>query len=199
MNRTESFWKDKLSTIDKIIYYLRVKKIERHYNFTDKSIIDFGCWYNAKFLSYINEKYKTKNLIAFDLQLNKEYLKSQWIKLYEWDLNKDFSINENVDIAIGTAILEHLSNPIWFLTSCYNILPKWWYLLLTVPSVRAKPVLEFIAYNLHIIDRREIEDHKKYYKKDSLIKALELAWFDKRDIKHSYFELYMNNFVLAKK
>jgi hypothetical protein len=68
-----------------------------------------------------------------------------------------------------------------------------------VPSVWSKPLLEFFAYKLHIIDKVEIEDHKKYYKKDSLIESLELAGFSKKNIKHQYFELYMNNFVLAQK
>lgn len=199
MKRKESFWKNKLSIIDKIIYYFRVKKIERKYDFTNKSIIDFWCWYNAKFLSYINEKYTTKKLIAFDLLLNKNYLENIWVKCYEWDLNNEFTIKENIDIAIGTAILEDLSNPICFLKSCYKILPEWWYLLLTVPSVRSKPILEFMAYKLKIIDKREIEDHKKYYKKESLVNELLLAWFKKENIKHSYFEFFMNNFVLVKK
>ena len=199
MKRKESFWKNKLSIIDKIIYYFRVKKIERKYDFTNKSIIDFWCWYNAKFLSYINEKYTTKKLIAFDLLLNKKHLESIWVKCYEWDLNNEFTIKEDIDITIGTAILEHLSNPICFLKSCYKILPEWWYLLLTVPSVRSKPILEFMAYKLKIIDKREIEDHKKYYKKESLVNELLQAWFKKENIKHSYFEFFMNNFVLVKK
>ena len=132
------------------MYYYRIKNIEKSCNFTDKTIIDFWCGYNAKFLSYIYKNFKTKELIAFDLSLNKIYLDSLGIKYYEWDLNKDFIIKENIDIAIWTAVLEHLSNPVWFLKSCYKNLPKWWYLLLTVPSVWSKPVLEFFAYKLRV-------------------------------------------------
>jgi hypothetical protein len=33
----------------------------------------------------------------------------------------------------------------------------------TVPTPRAKPVLEFISYKLRLIDATQIEDHKRYY------------------------------------
>lgn len=199
MNRTNSFGNQKLSILDKIIYFMRIQQIKKHYNFDNKVIVDVWCGYNAVFLNYIKNKFSPKKLIAFDLKLNKEKLSDIWIKSIEWNLNNKFNLWEDVDLILGTAILEHLSDPITFLKSCYDNLQKWWCLLLTMPSIRSKPVLEFMAFRLKLIDSIEIIDHKEYYTKNKLIRYLELAWFERKNIKHNYFELYMNNFVLVKK
>lgn len=199
MNRKESFGTNKFSLLDKIIYFMRVMQIKKHYNFDKKVIIDLWCWYNAVFLNYIKKHFNPKKLIAFDLKLNKEFLDKEWIRSLEWNLNNKFNLWEDVDLILGTAILEHLSDPIIFLRSCYENLQPGGCLLLTIPSIRSKPVLEFMAFRLKIIDPIEIRDHKEYYTKDKIIKYLELAWFEKQKIKHNYFELYMNNFILVKK
>ncbi|EKD24784.1 MAG: hypothetical protein ACD_80C00152G0003 [uncultured bacterium (gcode 4)] len=199
MSRDQSFWHKKLSLIDIIIYKLRTKQILKHCNFDDKVIVDAGCWHNALFLQHIKKKYAPKKLIAFDMKLNHEELKKQWILTQEWNLNEDFNLPEKVDLFLCTAVLEHLSEPINFLKNAYANLKKWGYLLLTTPSIRSKPVLEFIAFRLKLINPIEISDHKEYYTKDKLVKYLEKAWFEKKNIKHRYFELYMNNFVLVQK
>ena len=199
MNRDESFWHQKLSLIDVIIYKLRTRQILKHCDFDNKTIVDAWCWYNAFFLQYLKNKFTPKKLIAFDIELNKQELKKQWIVAQESNLNKDFILPEKINLILCTAVLEHLSNPFGFLTNAYNNLQKWGYLLLTTPSIRSKPILEFIAFKLHLINPIEIRDHKEYYTKYKLVHYLEQAWFKKEHIQHNYFELWMNNFVLVKK
>lgn len=63
------------------------------------------------------------------------------------------------------AVIEHLSYPIEMLKEIERVLKPSGILLLTAPSHLAKPVLEFLSYRLHIIDEREIRDHKRYYNK----------------------------------
>lgn len=58
----------------------------------------------------------------------------------------------------------------------------------------AKPILEFMVYNLKIIDRLEIEDHKKYYNKKDIIESAKLSNFILE--KHQYFQLGYNNFSI---
>jgi len=126
-------------------------------------------------------------------------LQKKWIDTFEVDINKEFILPEKVDVIICTAVLEHLNEPINFLENAYKNLKEWWSLVLTVPSIRSKPVLEFLAFKLKVINALEIRDHKKYYTKKILMKDVEKAWFKRSNIHHHYFELYMNNFVLAKK
>lgn len=197
MTRESSFWEWKLSLLDKIIYYFRVRQIKKKLNFDNKTIVDAGSGKNAILLQYIKKKYNPKKLIAFDISLNKNLLDRIWINHIEGNLEWNFSFNEEVDIILCTAVLEHLSNPESFLKNAFKNLKKWWCLVLTVPSIRSKPVLELLAYKLQIINKEEILDHKQYYDKKLLIKYLNNAGFE--TIKHHYFELYMNNFILAKK
>lgn len=70
---------------------------------------------------------------------------------------------------------------------------------MTVPSVWSKPVLEFLAYRLRVIAEDEIRDHKTYYDRAKLVSALVRAGFDLKKIRHSYFQLGMNNFLTAEK
>jgi len=199
MSRKESFWTDKLSFLDKIIYRFRVHQLTKYCDFNHKTIVDVGCWYNAIFLNYIQNQFHPKQLIAFDIKLNTPLLKKQWIASFEADLNKDFILPESPDLILCTAVLEHLDKPLVFLKNAYKNLKEWWYLVLTVPSKRSKPVLEFLAFKIKLINALEIRDHKQYYTKELLTDYLQKAWFEKKYIQHHYFELYMNNFVLVKK
>ena len=198
-NRKASFWMKKLSRLDSLIYALRVHAIKKYCACDGKVIMDVWCWYNAIFLSYLNQHYKPKTSIALDLHLHKKHLEEANIVCIEWDLNKKNTIPEKVDIIFATAILEHLEKPVDFLRHQYEALAPWWQLVLTTPSVWSQPVLEFLAYKIHIISEDEIRDHKEYYDRKKLLEYCTQAWFDVKDIHHSYFELYMNNLIVAKK
>ena len=50
---------------------------------------------------------------------------------------------------------------------------------------------------MHVIDRLEIEDHKKYYNKKYIFEAAEISNFIVE--KHKYFQLGCNNFAILKK
>jgi len=97
------------------------------------------------------------------------------IKCIEGDLNKPLELPEPVDVIFATAILEHLEQPISFLRECYTNLAPGGCLLLTTPSIRSQPVLELLAYKLHIISEPEIRDHKEYYDKKKLLQYYEKA------------------------
>lgn len=66
------------------------------------------------------------------------------------------------------AVLEHIEYEESILQEIYRILKPSGKLVLTVPSIWAKPVLEFLAYRLKIVDEHEIRDHKRYYSRKSL-------------------------------
>ena len=95
------------------------------------------------------------------------------------------------------AVLEHLSYSEDSLKEIHRVLKKDGRLIITVPSKIAKPILEFLAYKMYVIDRLEIEDHKKYYNKKDIFEAAEISNFIVE--KHKYFQLGCNNFAILKK
>lgn len=54
-----------------------------------------------------------------------------------------------------------------------------------------------MSYNLKIIDRLEIEDHKKYIIKKYIMESAKLENLKVK--KHKYFQLGCNNFAILKK
>lgn len=200
-NRKESFGMKKLSVLDKIIYALRVHSIKKYCDCRGKQIMDVWCGYNADFLCYLKDKYAPNAAVAFDLQLNKPYLATKRVLCVEGDLNDPFPDVSGMqfDCIFATAILEHLANPIGFLQQCYAHLAAWGRLILTTPSIYSQPVLEFLAYKLQVISEEEIRDHKDYYDKKKLLDYFQQGWFAKEAIHHEYFELWMNNLVVATK
>jgi len=64
-----------------------------------------------------------------------------------------------------------------------------------VPSKAARPVLEFLAYRLGVVSEAEIRDHKQYYDRRSLIALLRDSGLAIE--RHRYFQLGMNNFLVA--
>jgi len=96
------------------------------------------------------------------------------------------------------AVLEHLNYPLEMLREIECVLVRGGILLLTVPSHAAKPVLEFLAYKIHLIDEAEIRDHKRYYNKADIVALIgQIPHF--RLEKHRYFQCGFNNFAVVQK
>lgn len=106
--------------------------------------------------------------------------------------------NESFEIVTMLAVIEHLYNPIAMLQEIERILVPYGILLLTAPSHAAKPVLEFLSYRLHLIDEREIRDHKRYYNKSDFMQSLAQVPHLTL-LEHRYFQCGMNNFVKVQK
>jgi SAM-dependent methyltransferase len=107
--------------------------------------------------------------------------------------------NSSFDAALSLATLEHLDEPDLHLREIHRTLKPNGILILTTPSPRGKPVLEFLAYRLKIIDRQEIEDHRQYFNTIMLETSLERAGFRPASISARTFQLGMNNIVIAYK
>ena len=101
------------------------------------------------------------------------------------------------DCLLMMAVLEHMTLPREAIDEAFRILKPGGVLLLTTPSPEAKPILEFLAFKLRIISREEILDHKHYFSKQELYQILTKAGFKK--IEHHYFELGLNQFIVAQK
>ena len=97
--------------------------------------------------------------------------------------------------------MEHLDEPEKVLFDALKILKKGGNLVLTIPTPMAKPILEFMAFKLHIINEDEIREHKKYYNK-KMIQDLVLRLNKKVKVElmcYKYFELGVNSFIVITK
>jgi len=163
--------------------------------YPNSKILDIGCGFNYKLLleveAYINEGH------GIDFKVPE--LKRGKIKTKQIKISDKLPFNENsFDFVIMLAVLEHLNCPIEIVKEVERILKPNGKLILTVPSKYSKPVLEFLANKMKIVNEEEINDHKKYYNYKDLEKLFKKT--NKLKIqKHIYFQLYMNNFCVAKK
>ena len=99
------------------------------------------------------------------------------------------------DVVTLLAVLEHLSLPRAMVGEIFRVLKPSGQVVLTAPSLDAKPVLEFLAYKVGIVSESEIRDHKCYYDRKSLEELF--AGSGLRIDCHRYFQLRMNNFLVA--
>jgi ubiquinone/menaquinone biosynthesis C-methylase UbiE len=161
----------------------------------NSEILDLGCGYNASFLRSIEDVISYG--IGIDISVNKE-ISSHKIKLLQHDLNYQLPIPANsFDVVTSLANLEHLHNPEKVLGEMYRVLKVGGLLFLTAPSVYAKPVLEFLSYDLKLISEHEIRDHKNYFNKHILHEYCKSIGF--HEWTHKYFQMGMNNFLVAQK
>ncbi|MCW5198272.1 class I SAM-dependent methyltransferase [Desulfobulbus sp. F3] len=159
------------------------------------TLLDIGCGFNHKFLSTIEPYILHGTGIDFKVPA-RSFGKICTIQV---TLNETLPFGDSsFDIATMLAVLEHFDKPDAILAETARILKDGGKLILTVPGKRAKPVLEFLAFQLGIVSRTEIEDHKKYY---DLPELQELAEKNGRFkiVRHQHFQFGMNNFCVLKK
>ena len=168
------------------------------------SIADIGCgpkvrFYHAAIKSGVQfQKYfGVDPLLADDvistLQTNPE------IEIVKAPLADRIPLPDNsVDYCVAFAFLEHIDNPETILNDAVRVIKPDGKIVLTTPSFKAKPVLEFLSFKLKLISPREIEEHKNYFDERTL-KGMVRFGADQVDIKHEYFEMGMNNLLVITK
>ena len=189
--RNKSWGETKISLLDKVIQKLRYHQVKKHIN-KSSSLLDLGCGYDAEFLNSIdNIKQKT----GIDLSVNKNIKNSKTI-LKKSMVDKKIDIKSNsFDFITALALIEHVKNQNIMLAEAHRLLRKGGSLIITTPSKKSKPLLEFLAYKLKVISITEIRDHKRYYDINSLTSALIKAGFKKDKIYIKYFN-FLN--IIAK-
>lgn len=158
------------------------------------SLLDIGCGWNAELLRDL-EPYISRGV---GIDFKAPDLLSPKISTYKSYLNKALPFKNNeFEIVTMLAVLEHLENPLKILSEIQRVLKKDGLLILTTPSWLAKPILEFLAFKLAIVDKDEIIDHKRYFNHTDLIKL-----FDNLENlkikKHKYFQFGCNNLLVAR-
>lgn len=96
---------------------------------------------------------------------------------------------------VGLAVLEHMDDPAAFLAAARALLDEGGELILTTPTPAARPVLETLAL-FGIIDREEIEEHKRYFAKGELLALVRAAGFPEATCRT--FECGFNHLTIAR-
>lgn len=182
--------------LDKILRNLRKKQIIKYIGH-GTILCDIGCGFEGKLLQDLRSSITYG--YGFDKQV--KMINDGKIKLDAADFERD-SLNlpdASVDAVTMLAVIEHLEGPNNILKEIFRILKPGGKFILTTPSPAGKPVLEFLAFKLKIINQEDIVDHKRYYSKEELGGVLAGAGFDPKNIKMKYFESGFNIFAKAVK
>ena len=190
---TEKKW----NNLDKIIAKFRYTEVDKWVE-EDSKIVDFGCGQEGKFLlrhqSKINEGY------GFDYKIEDRKINN--ITFINNKSSQDIMLEKNsVDTVFFNAVLEHLESPREVMLNTLDILKSGGKIVMTTPTPSSKPILEFLAYKLHIINEAEIREHVHYYSKkdiEDLITYLN-QYHDVKLCEYKNFELGLNSLIVIEK
>lgn len=198
--RRFSFGEKNSIWLEKTLLPLRTGRILKILRNMDglKDIVDIGTGYHAKFLiRLVDSLPNIETGIGVDMSIDRS-LESGKIRLVQTDLNEELPLGKNAyDAVISTAVLEHLENYELALREMYRILRPGGSVFITTPSPSAKPILEFLAFKLSLLDKLEIGDHKNYFSKNNLNDLLLNAGF--KNVRVDSFQCGLNNFASGKK
>lgn len=158
-------------------------------------LLDIGCGSKATFLKHVSPRIKQ----GFGVDFKVVPFEVGNIQVSQLKLSGRLPFEGNsFDVVTMLAVLEHIEHEKEILQEIYRVLVPGGKLVLTVPSVWAQPVLEFLSYRLKIVSEDEIRDHKRYYNRQKLYQVLiKEAGF--QGFNHRYFQLWMNNFCSVAK
>lgn len=181
---------------DGFIRKLRYRMVIKHIK--HGNILDVGCGPNFHFLCSVKDKIS----IGYGIDKKTQDFSSDKLKIFSHSFDSKEYVPfppeiPSVDQVFMLAVLEHLHYPKETLDKLYAVLKEGGEIHITTPSTFARPILEFLAFRLHIIDEAEIQDHKRYFSKEALIETFKQAGFS--EISHKYFEFGLNHMVSAKK
>lgn len=144
--------------LESILARMRSRKIMAYVQ--GKKVLDFGCGvqaWNARtiagdctFIAGVDRSLPRSSLILDGIPLFREL--------------HDLPV-QNFDVIVALAVFEHIRplmlRPLLEQLRRYT-LPRA-IIVGTVPTPRSRRLLEFLSYQLRLIDRSQIEDHKLYY------------------------------------
>lgn len=162
------------------------------------TIADLGCGPKVRFYHFAKKHgAKFKEYIGID-PLIQESPNTKDLKIVKSPLKKKISLPSNsVDYVVGFAFLEHIDYPEDMISESLRILKKNGKAIFTTPTFRAQKLLEFLAFKLGIISKREILEHRQYFNEQKLYDLVKNH--DKTKVKHIYFEMGLNNLLIITK
>lgn len=188
----------RFNVLDRFIRRSRSRRIRSFLGPTD-FVLDFGCGEENWFLRSASETIGfgigiDPNLkLDFDQNLLPENIqaKRSTIEGFASETCNRF------DIITWLAVIEHFHEPEAesLLLTCASLLKPNGKIIFTTPTPFAKPILEFLAYKLHLISGEETRDHKTYYDEAGINYILERSGFSM--LKHQTFQFGLNSLIVA--
>ncbi len=180
--------------LEPLLRWMRLRRVMRHIP-NDSILLDVGCGRSAAFLKAISPYIRQGVGVDFKVENTRfNNIEITQLRLENYLPFEDSSFN----VVTMLAVLEHIDNERQILNEICRVLVPGGKLIVTVPSIWAKPVLEFLAYRLKIVNEDEIRDHKRYYTRQKLNQTFtEVPGFE--EFNHNYFQLGMNNFCTVVK
>lgn len=182
---------DRWTFFDRLIQHIRFRKV---LNLIPAGCVlaDCGCG-TGDFLRYAQARFGRGYGIETFIRDQKN---GENFIFLEADLNKKIPLdNESVDVVTALAVIEHLNSPEIFAQEIFRILKTGGHAVLTTPSPKARPLLEFLAYKIKIISEKDIRDHKNYFDK----RKLELLFSEYANIEIRRFLFGLNTLLIVKK
>ena len=146
-------------------------------NLAGKNVLDFGCGARFNALRMVAKLAKSRTALDLIFIEEKPFISHDGIHVFG-------SINELAnkvrteqlepfDCVLALACFEHMEHEKYktALAELLSLTTAECVIIGTVPTPRAKPVLEFLSFQLGLIDPSQIKDHKVYYDKSALIEA----------------------------
>lgn len=196
--RQYAFGVEKYSHLDNLIFTLRKRQVVKRIPTGVGVVADFGSGYDARLLLSLLRTGVAKEGIAVDTEFKPALTSVPHLVCTRANLNEVIQLpNASVDVSLSLAVLEHLDKSEVFLRELYRITRPGGVVLLTTPGPTSKPLLEFLAFRLGIIDKHEIADHKQYFSSDMLKDAFVAAGFTAENVSPKRFLFGMNNIVMA--
>jgi len=160
-------------------------------------LLDLGCGAYPYFLMHTDFREK------FGLDNIAEKIEGSSISLTRYDLESETALpfgDNYFDVVTMLAVLEHIEpgRLASVLTEIRRVLKPGGLYLLTTPTPSTDKLLRLMAM-LKLVSRHEIEDHKHAYHLDEIVTYLRQAEFQEAQVQRGYFELFMNQWIVAKK
>jgi SAM-dependent methyltransferase len=180
--------------LEKVLRRWRVGRVERYVP-DGGTLLDLGCGWDAALLRQVAPRLRSgfgldPKAEEVALPSNVRILRHR-LEVVPWPIR-------DVDVVSLLAVLEHLdaATAATVLQEARRVLRPGGRLLLTVPTPGGKPILEFLAYRVGIVNAEEIRDHKIYYDRDLLEVTLSRHGFE---VEHyRTFRLGWNSFCVAR-
>jgi ubiquinone/menaquinone biosynthesis C-methylase UbiE len=186
--------RDKEPFLEPILRKFRIKRVIKHIP-QGCRLLDVGCGHSATFLRAISNHISEG--VGVDFKVTTESVSN--ISTIQTHIENELPFADaSFDVVTMLAVLEHIEDDVSVIAETHRVLKPQGKLILTVPSVWAKPVLEFLAFRLGLVSRSEILDHKQYYTRQKLMQDLIIEG-NFTNFYHYYFQLGMNNFCIVEK
>jgi SAM-dependent methyltransferase len=187
------------TSVDRLGVWLSARALNRHVpTFQGKSVGDFGCGYQARFVRSVLPEIERAVLV--DVALAPDLMADRRITAIEGvlpDSLRDLD-DASLDVVLCVSVLEHLWEPLETLLELRRLVAPGGICLVNVPNWRGKRYLELSAFRLRLSPAEEMDDHKAYYDPSDLWPLLVRAGFLPHNIRCGRHKFGLNTFAACR-